>query len=125
MVGFAEASGLRSGVAPRISAHHHHQQAAASETAGAGVTYQWTPKISIGANLQISYNTAAGTPSTTTASFGQLGASQKTYSAGANVAYAITPFLAANLSYQYYRSLQANVQTDTSVILLALNFNPI
>jgi len=96
-----------------------------TETAGAGVTYQWTPKISIGANLQISYNTAAGTPSTTTALFGQLGASQKTYSAGANVAYAITPFLAANLSYQYYRSLQANVQTDTSVILLALNFNPI
>ncbi|HXZ15497.1 MAG TPA: hypothetical protein VEH77_05935, partial [Roseiarcus sp.] len=96
-----------------------------TETAGAGVTYQWTPKISIGANLQISYNTAAGTPSTTTALFGQFAASTKSYSASAGVGYAITPFLAASLSYQYYRSLQASTQTDTSVILLALNFNPI
>ena len=60
----------------------------------------------------------------TTAVFGQFSASQRVYSASVRVGYAITPFLAGSLSYQYYRSLQLNAQTDTSVILLALNFNP-
>ena len=40
------------------------------------------------------------------------------------MAYTITPFLAANLSYQYTKTAYSNFTTNDSLILLALNFNP-
>ena len=49
---------------------------------------------------------------------------QHSYGANAKMAYAITPFLAANLSYQYTKTVHANLTTNDSLILLALNFNP-
>lgn len=95
-----------------------------SESGSASVNYQWTPKVAVGASVSTSYSFGALTPQETNQAFGFFASAQRTYSAGAHLAYSITPFLAANLSYSYYRSLQLYATTNTSMILLALNFNP-
>ncbi len=95
-----------------------------SESASAGVNYQWTPKLAVGASVSTSYSFGTLTPEATGQAFGFFASAQRSYSAGVHLGYTITPFLAANLSYSYYRTLQQYATTNTSVIMLALNFNP-
>ncbi len=95
-----------------------------SEGGNFGVTYHATPKVTLAASVSASHATAAfGGPAVT--AFGTT-QNTNTYGGSASLAYAITPFLAANLSYQYTKSTytQSNLVTPTSVVLLSLNFNP-
>ena len=95
-----------------------------TESASTALTYQWTPKVSLTTGLSASYSTGVATPVVTQGVFGVLTSSQRSYSGNAAVNYSITPFLTANLSYQYTKTLQASLTTTDSLILLALNFNP-
>ena len=95
-----------------------------SEGGNFGVTYRATPKVTLAASVSASHATAAFSGPAVTA-FGTT-QNTNTYGGTASLAYAITPFLAANLSYQYTKSTytQSNLVTPTSVVLLSLNFNP-
>jgi hypothetical protein len=95
-----------------------------TESASAGVSYQITPKMTAGANVQASYSTGAATPFFNGVVLNTLSASERSYSAGARLNYIITPFLDANLSYQFTKTVQSGLTTNNSLILLALNFNP-
>jgi hypothetical protein len=95
-----------------------------SESGSASVNYQWTPKVAVGASVSTSYSFGALTPQETGQVFGFFSSAQRSYAASAHLGYSITPFLAANLSYSYYRTMQLYATTNTSVILLAFNFNP-
>jgi hypothetical protein len=98
-----------------------------TESATVGLTYQCTPKLSLSANVQASYITGSvggNSVNTINPLLLPLTSNENAYSAQAKVAYAMTPFLSSSLSYQYYKTVQANLTTTTSVILLALNFNP-
>ena len=96
-----------------------------TESANAGVTYHYSPKISLSGNLSTSYSTSAsGVTPTQTVLLNAYTSNSKTYSAGAKISYSITPFIAADLSYQYYKTVQSTLTTTASIILLALNFNP-
>jgi hypothetical protein len=48
----------------------------------------------------------------------------RSYNLNAALNYAITPFLGANLSYQYNRTVQQDRETPSSLVMLALNFAP-
>ena len=124
MVADAEVVVQRGGVALGFDADQHHQQSSDQRKRQRGVNYQWTPKVSVGASVSTSYSFGALTPEETGQAFGYFASAQRGYSAAAHLAYAITPFLAANLSYSYYRTLQLYATTNTSMILLAFNFNP-
>jgi hypothetical protein len=95
-----------------------------TESASIGLSYLWTPKVTISGGFSANYSNGAITPVVNNALLSALAANQKTYSGNAGLNYAITPFLAARLSYQYTRSIQANLTTNDSLVLLALNFNP-
>ena len=95
-----------------------------TESASAGVSYQVTPKVSASANVQTSYSTGAATPFFNGAVLNALTGNERSYGAGARLSYLITPFLGANLSYQFTKTVQSGLTTNDSLILLALNFNP-
>ena len=95
-----------------------------TESASAGGTYAFTPKLSFSANVQTSYATGANSLAVNNSLLNTFTAASRSYGANAGMAYTITPFLAANLSYQFTKTVQANLTTDDSLILLALNFNP-
>jgi hypothetical protein len=95
-----------------------------TESASAGLSYRWTPKITLNGSLQSSYSSSVATPVQTGAVLSVFQSSVRTYGGNANLNYAITPFLTANLSYQYTKSVQSSLTTNDSLILLALNFNP-
>ncbi len=95
-----------------------------TEAASAGTSYAFTPKLSLSANVQTSYLTGAASVAVSNPLLNTFTTAQHTYGANAKMAYAITPFLAANLSYQYTKTVYANLTTNDSLILLALNFNP-
>ncbi len=96
-----------------------------TDSVSAGINYNYTPKISLSGNVQASYATSAATLLVSNPLLAPYASNQKTYGAGAKMSYSITPFIAADLSYKYYKTLQANLTTNTSVIMLALNFNPL
>jgi hypothetical protein len=56
--------------------------------------------------------------------FPTLSNQSNSYGLQAAIAYAMTPFLAANLSYQYTRTVQTNFVTPSSLVLLNLSFAP-
>ena len=94
------------------------------ESASFGFTYQCTPKVALTGGFSTSYGTSAATPTVTSVLLPTYAANQKTYGANAGLSYAITPFFAAHLTYQYSKSVQAALTTTDSLVLLALNFNP-
>ena len=95
-----------------------------SDSARLGVTYQFTPKVSIGAGVNVVYNARAFTATATTVSALAQSANESVYSVQANVAYAMTPFLQANLSYQFSKTAQAGLTTPTSIALMTVNYAP-
>jgi hypothetical protein len=95
-----------------------------TESASAGVSYQATPKVSAAANVQASYISGAATPFFNGAVLNALSGNERSYSAGASLNYIITPFIGANLSYQFTKTVQSGLTTNDSLILLALSFNP-
>jgi hypothetical protein len=95
-----------------------------TESASTGLTYRFAPKVTLAANLLTSYATRAVTATQLGVLTNPYTANQRTLGANANVNYAISPFLAANLSYQYTKSVQSSLTTTDNLILLALSFNP-
>jgi hypothetical protein len=95
-----------------------------TESGSAGASYAVTPKLSFSANVQTSYVTGAASIVVSNQSLSTFTAPEHTYGANARMTYVITPFLTANLSYEYTKTVQANLTTTDSLILLALNFNP-
>jgi len=96
-----------------------------TESANFGFTYQLTPKIALSASASTSLITGAITQSGLTGAILATGQNEHAYGAHANLTYAMTPFLAASLSYQFNRTIQAGgLVTPTSVTLLTLNFAP-
>jgi hypothetical protein len=99
-----------------------------SESANLGLTYKLTPKVTVTAGASASHSSngftqpvIAGLPAIEQAT----AQSSNFYSLRANVAYAMTPFLGATLSYQYSRTTQfAGLVTPTSLALLTLNYAP-
>jgi hypothetical protein len=96
-----------------------------TESASLGFAYHYTPKLTLSGNVQASYANSEVDVQGTETVLNRYTTNQKTYTAGAGLAYAMTPFVTANLSYQFYRSIQANLTTNSSLIMLALNFNPL
>jgi len=98
-----------------------------TEAGSLDVTYRATPKVTLAAGVRAEYSTGGFIELTSPAvSAANQIATQSAdfYGLHASLAYAITPFLAANLSYQYNKSVYTNLVTPTSVVLLSLNFNP-
>jgi outer membrane receptor protein involved in Fe transport len=93
-----------------------------SDSARLGVTYQFTPKVSIGASANVGSNASSFT--TTSISASRQSANEKVYGAEATVTYAMTPFLQASLSYQYFKTVQAGLTTPTSIALMTVNYAP-
>jgi hypothetical protein len=100
----------------------------ASESANLGLTYSLTPKVLLAAGVSASYlsgfTTAVPSGTSISPTSSVFTAPADYYSANASLNYTITPFITANLSYTYTKSVQANFVTPTSVVLLALTFNP-
>jgi len=80
----------------------------ATDSATASVTYHYTPKVLLSANLEASYSTGAAGAVSSNLLLAPFTQSQRTYGAGAKLTYTLTPFLAADLSYQYTRSIQSS-----------------
>jgi hypothetical protein len=100
-----------------------------SENASLGLTYGLTPKVVLAGGVQVGrssggFNTVPPSVSPITAVVQPFTGNSNYYSANASVNYTITPFVTANLSYTYSRTVQANFVTPTSVVLLALTFSP-
>ncbi len=98
-----------------------------TESANLGLTYDLTPKVLLAA--AVSASRASGFSGvnnslTVNPALQPFAQNASTYSTNASINYAITPFVTANLSYTHTRSLQANFETPTDVVLLALTFNP-
>ena len=101
----------------------------ATESANLGLTYTLTPKMLLAGGVSASRSTSAGLPAPAiplalNPTLQVFSANVNYYSANASLNYTITPFFTANLSYTYTKSVQANLVTPDSVILLALTFNP-
>ena len=77
-----------------------------TESANLGLSYQLTPKISLSTSVSASRITGAVTQSGLTGAILATGQNEHGYAARANLTYAMTPFLAAILSYQYNRTIQ-------------------
>lgn len=92
-------------------------------SASAGMSYTITPKLSFTGGAAVSDTSGAFTSSVVSSTVANAG-SQRTYSASASLAYAMTPFLGANLSYSYSKTDQAGLITPQSLVTLALNFKP-
>jgi hypothetical protein len=98
-----------------------------TESATLGLNYSVSSKVALSANVSTSYATSAFTPFVAGVATGlspvNLSA-QKSYSAGASLSYTVTPFIGANLSYQYSRSVQSGLVTPQSTLMLNVNYNP-
>jgi hypothetical protein len=98
-----------------------------TESAQVGLHYTLTPKVqlSAGVNTSRSSSTLSNVAiSALSAIFPTLSNQSNSYGLQAAIAYAMTPFLAASLSYQYTRTVQTNFVTPSSLILLNLSFAP-
>jgi hypothetical protein len=93
-----------------------------SEAARIGVTYQFTPKVTLAAGVNIENSTSSLTA--TTINLLAQSQNERLYGAQATVTYAMTPFLEASLSYQFTKTVQAGLTTPTSVSLLTVKYAP-
>ena len=97
-----------------------------NQSVSVGMNYLLTPKLTFNAGVRYSeYSSALGTEtnSTLTNVFPSL-AGGRTYGASGGLNYTMTPFLNANLSYQYVRSVQTDLTTPISTVMLALSYSP-
>ena len=98
-----------------------------TESASLGAKYQISPKMAFSAGVSSAYASSTSTQlgSTVPNSIPAYALSpQNSFSASAGLAYNITPFLAADLTYLYSRSTQSNAVTPESLVILTVNYNP-
>ncbi|MGA8716248.1 MAG: outer membrane beta-barrel protein [Roseiarcus sp.] len=106
-----------------------------SETVNLGMTYQVTPKIGLSVGASTSYATSANNVAANSAlaqAYVNYLTNQDTYSAHAGLSYTVTPFIGANLTAQYSRTLQPGAtqlsgignRTTQSSIMFSVNYNP-
>jgi hypothetical protein len=103
-----------------------------TESASLGLSYHFSPKVSFTAGASSAFATSAfSQPAGAQAAAAILNGvpasiltSQKSYGASAGLTYNMTPFLVANLNYQYSRSVQGGLVTPQNVVLLNLNYSP-
>lgn len=106
-----------------------------SETVNLGMTYQVTPKIGLSVGASTSYATSANNVAANSAlaqAYVNYLTNQDTYSAHAGLSYTVTPFIGANLTAQYSRTLQPGAtqlsgignRTTQSSIIFSVNYNP-
>jgi hypothetical protein len=98
-----------------------------TESATFGLNYLVSPKVTLSGAVSAAYASNAFTqvgPVLPTVVSPFALTSQKSYSAQASLAYSVTPFIGANLSYQYSRSVQSGLVTPQSLVLLNVNYNP-
>jgi Putative beta-barrel porin 2 len=99
-----------------------------TESANLSLTYSLTPKLLLAAGVQASRASGAfgalTNPSVLNPVFQPFAANSNYYSANASINYTITPFVTANLSYTYTKTVQSNLVTPTNVVLLTLTFAP-
>jgi hypothetical protein len=95
-----------------------------TDNASIGASYRLTPKLSVGGTVSASYASGAATSFINNGLLNVFASNQRSYSASAKLDYVITPFLAADLSYSYTKTVQSSLTTTDNLILLALNFNP-
>jgi hypothetical protein len=97
-----------------------------TENVNVGLHYSLTPKVELSANAQVAHNSSAFGASVSNAlqtAFPNLTESNL-YSVQLGASYSITPFLLANLTCQYSRTVQPNLVTPTSIVTLSLNYAP-
>ena len=98
-----------------------------SETANFGLTYALTPKVTLAAGVSTTRSSGFGGSSEILAGnsiLQQFAQNERVYSANASLNYAITPFVAANVSYTHTSVEQSGFMTPTDVVLVALSFSP-
>ena len=99
-----------------------------TENANLRLDYSLTPKVLIAATVSASRSSGnfGGTPgfSTSTPINRVFASNSDYYSANASINYAMTPFVTANLSYTYNKTVQSNLVTPTNVVLLAVTYSP-
>ena len=95
-----------------------------TESQNLGLTYALTPKVSFAAGVSASRSSGFNGSASLNPLIQPFSQNSTTYSANASLNYVITPFVTANLSYTHTRLLQADLETPTDVVLLALSFNP-
>ena len=86
-----------------------------------------TPKMAFSTGASISHSESAFTESPGVVANGALGNlvnSETVNSVYGNLSYRMTPFLAANLSCAYSRSVQQNLITPQSLVMLNVSYNP-
>ncbi len=98
-----------------------------TESASLTMSYQLSPKMSLSAGVSRQLANSAFTQLGGTVVNGVAASSvtsQNNYNAHASLSYAITPFLGANLNYQYFRTVQGDRVTPQSLVMLNVNYSP-
>jgi hypothetical protein len=94
-----------------------------SELISLNAVYALTPKLSLSGGVSASQTSGAFTSVAATA-IQPLSATTTDYAFRAALAYLMTPFTTATLSFQYNRSVQANLVTPDNLVLLRLSYAP-
>jgi hypothetical protein len=95
-----------------------------SYLASVSLTYQPTPKISIGALASAGYSTASFTPGLAGTQFANFLTNTNYYNAEAHVSYSITPFISAALTGTITERVSDHVITPQDLITVSLNYKP-
>ncbi len=98
-----------------------------TESASLTMAYQLSPKMSLSAGVLSALSNSAFTQFGGAVVNGVAAStvtSENSYGAHANLSYAITPFLGANLNYQYLRTVQGDRVTPQSLVMLNVNYSP-
>jgi Putative beta-barrel porin 2 len=98
-----------------------------TEYASFGLEYQFSPKVAFSASISSAYASSTFTQLGSTVPNGvptYALSALNSFGASAGLAYNMTPFLAADVTYQYSRSTQSSVFTPESLLILTVTYNP-
>src|SRR5574337_53680 len=97
-----------------------------NESANLGLTYLWTPKVSLSTVLSAN-RSSSNLGARDLSGLTSLGIFQNSnsYSGSAILSYSVTPFFRTSLSYQYTRTVNTSFSTSTqNLVMLGLYFDP-